>query len=144
MFGRQPRLPVDIAFNIPRSTTDTSIPKYIETLKSNQKQAYKLASAANQKAQQRQKQNYDLKARSAILQPGDRLLVKITSFDGKHKLADKWESQPYVVVEQPNVTIPVYTVKEEDSDRTKTIHRNLLLPIGHLDFNPSLPPKTCT
>ena len=141
MFGRQPRLPVDIAFNIPRSTTDTSIPKYIETLKSNLKQAYKLASAANQKAQQRQKQNYDLKARSAILQPGDRVLVKITSFDGKHKLADKWESQPYIVVEQPNVTIPVYTVKEEDSDRTKTIHRNLLLPIGHLDFNPSLPTK---
>ena len=68
-------------------------------------------------------------------------MVKITSFDRKHKLADKWESQPYIVVEQPNVTLPVYTVKEEDSDRTKTIHRNLLLPIGHLDFIPSLPTK---
>ena len=67
--------------------------------------------------------------------------VKIISFDGKHKLADKWESQPYIVVEQTNVTIPVYTVKKEDSDRSKTIHRNLQLPIGHLDFNPSLPTK---
>ena len=51
MFGRQPILPVDIAFNIPRSITDTSIPNYVENLKSNLKQAYELASAANRKAQ---------------------------------------------------------------------------------------------
>ena len=86
MFGRQPKLPVDIGFNIPRSTIDTSIPKYVENLKNSLKEAYELASAANQKAQQRQKQNYDLKVRSAILQPGDRVLVKITFFDGKHTI----------------------------------------------------------
>ena len=50
MFGRQPRLPVDIAFNIQRSTTDTFIPKYVENVKkkNNLKQAYELISTANQ------------------------------------------------------------------------------------------------
>ncbi|XP_061186930.1 uncharacterized protein LOC133195066 [Saccostrea echinata] len=139
MFGRQPRLPKDIAFNIPTSSSEIPIPKYVESLKSKLKEAYQLATAANQRAQERQKRNYDLKVRSAILEKGDRVLVKITSFDGKHKLADKWESTPYIIVDQPNSTIPVYIVKEEGSNRQRTIHRNLLLPIGYLDFQPTEP-----
>jgi hypothetical protein len=126
MFGRQPRLPVDIAFNIPGS--ETSIPKYVENLRSSLSQAYELATKENRKAQVRQKHNYDLKVRSAVLHCGDRVLVKITTF--------KWESSPYIVILQPNSSIPVYIVKEEWSERRKTVHRNLLLPIGHLDFNP--------
>lgn len=65
---------------------------------------------------------------------GNRVLVKRTSFDGKHKLSNKWESEPYIIVDQPNKFIPVFTVKEEEYGRKKNIHRNLLLPIGHLDF----------
>ena len=135
MFGRQPRLPLDIAFNIPGSDSQTSIPKYVETLRSSLSQAYELATKANRKAQERQKHNYDLKVRSAVLHCGDRVLVKITAFDGKHKISDKWESTPYIVIAQPNSSIPVYIVKEEGSERRRTVHRNLLLPIGHLDFN---------
>ncbi|VDI53176.1 Hypothetical predicted protein [Mytilus galloprovincialis] len=64
---------------------------------------------------------------------GDRVLVKILAFDGKHKLADKWEEDPYQIVNQPNKEIPVYEVKKENgTGRKKTLHRNLLLPIGFL------------
>ncbi|VDI12112.1 Hypothetical predicted protein, partial [Mytilus galloprovincialis] len=97
------------------------------------KEAYELATKHSRIGKDRQKYNYNKKARSAILQTGDRVLVKILAFDGKHKLADKWEEDPYQIVNQPNKEIPVYEVKKENgTGRKKTLHRNLLLPIGFL------------
>jgi hypothetical protein len=37
--------------------------------------------------------------------------VKIVAFKEKHKLADKWEQEPYKVLGQPNPDIPVFTVR---------------------------------
>ena len=65
---------------------------------------------------------------------GDRVLVKIVAFEGKHKLSNKWEDEPYVVLRQPNPDIPVYVVRKESGEgRKRTLHRNLLLPIGFLN-----------
>jgi hypothetical protein len=62
--------------------------------------------------------------------------VKIVAYDGKHKIADRWESEPYTVLSQPNKDIPVYKVQREDkSGRTRTLHRNLLLPISFIPEN---------
>ena len=50
-------------------------------------------------------------------------------FSGKSKLSDKWEKDPYVVIEKPISDIPVYRVrKESGSGKVRTLHRNLLLP----------------
>ena len=76
---------------------------------------------------------YDIKVRGATIQKGDRVLVKQVAFDGKHKLADTWEKVPYVVVDQANSEIPVFTVTREDGEgRTRILHRNLLLPVGFI------------
>ena len=59
----------------------------------------------------------------------------------KHKIAVRWESDIYIVVDQPNPDVPVYVVKkEDDSGAKRTLHRNLLLPIGFLsgDHIPSV------
>ena len=100
--------------------------------------SYKLAVTSSTKAKERQKRYYDLKTRGAIIQPGDRVLVKIVAYEGKHKIKDKWEEEPYIVQSRPNQDIPVYIVRKENGEgRTRTLHRNLLLPIGHLDcFTP--------
>lgn len=61
-------------------------------------------------------------------------------FDGKHKLADKWEQEPYTVIAQPNEDIPVFTVRKENGEgRIRTLHRNLLLPVGFLNDSPPTP-----
>ena len=61
------------------------------------------------------------------------MLVRKLAFDGKHKLANKWEDDMYIVRDQPNPEIPVYVVQQEDgSGRKRTLHRNHLLPIGYL------------
>ena len=55
-------------------------------------------------------------------------------FDGRHKLSNKWEEDPYIVESQPNPDIPIYIVKKTNGEgRKRTLHRNLLLPIGHLN-----------
>jgi hypothetical protein len=36
--------------------------------------------------------------------------VRVLAFGGKHKLANKWEEEVYVVTKQPNPDVPVYTV----------------------------------
>lgn len=61
-----------------------------------------------------------------MLQPGDRVLVKVVAFDGRHKLANKCEEDPYNIVDQANREIIVYVVRKVDGKaKTKTLHRNI-------------------
>lgn len=132
-FGREPRLPVDLAFTLDNGTNDKpSYSEYVQELQKQLKEAFEIANKHADLARKKQKANYDLKARAAQLEVGDRVLVKILAHDGKHKLADKWADEIYVVTEQPNLNIPVYKVKREDGEGfVKTLHRNHLLHLGN-------------
>ena len=133
MFGREPRLPLDLAFGIDIGENHGSVSSYTRALKKRLKQSYELATSALRDSRLKQKEGYDLKVRGATIQPGDRVLVKILAFEGKHKLADRWEEDPYIVLEQRNPEIPVFVVQKESGEgRKRTLHRNLLLPIGTL------------
>ena len=134
MFGRQPRLAVDVVIGlVDEEVGQQSYTSYATKVRHGLKAAYELASNIAKRAQQRQKDNHDLKARAAILEVGDRVLVKWLAFQGKHKIADRWEDFPYIVLEQPNSEIPVYIVKREDrGGLQRTLHRKHLLPIGSL------------
>lgn len=73
---------------------------------------------------------------------GDRVLVRVVSFDGKHKIQDRWEDHPYIIINQPNNEIPVFKVRREDGQgRIRTLHRNLLLPIGTKLASPTPAPR---
>ena len=56
--------------------------------------------------------------------------MKIVAHKGRHKLQNKWEPEEYVVVEQPIAGTPVYRVQPVTGDNIRTLHRNLLLPLG--------------
>ena len=54
-----------------------------------------------------------------------------TPLIGKQKLADRWETDPYTVIERPDPTMPVYVVKRSSGlGSTRTLHRNMLLPLA--------------
>jgi transposase InsO family protein len=129
MFGRHPRLPVDIMFSLDRNASSKSHSAYVADLRQRLQEAYKKATEATDKARDRQKTNYDRRARAATLEPGDRVLVRVLAFGGKHKLANKWEEEVYVVTRQPNPDVPVYTVRKEldPTQRERTLFRNLCL-----------------
>ncbi|KAK3101184.1 hypothetical protein FSP39_001606 [Pinctada imbricata] len=138
MFGREPHLPIDITFGLDKEAENkSSMTKYVADMRDRLKKSYELASEAAKKSQSRQKKNYDLKSRGAVLEVGDKVLVKVVAFDGRHKLADKWEEEPYVIISQPNQGVPVFEVRRQDGQgRKRILHRNLLLPVGHLSqFN---------
>ena len=69
------------------------------------------------------------------LEIGDRVLVRRLAYDGKHKISDKFEEEIFIVTEQPRADIPVYKVEGETTGLMTTIHRNHLMPIGHMDRN---------
>ena len=50
---------------------------------------------------------------------------------GKHKIQNKWEDDEYIVVSQASSDIPVYIVQPISSGKQKTLHRNLLFPLGY-------------
>ena len=50
---------------------------------------------------------------------------------GKHKLADRWDRDSYVVIDMQDKNTPVYKVQKEfGKGSVKTLHRNMLLPFS--------------
>nr|XP_034334873.1 uncharacterized protein LOC117692026 [Crassostrea gigas] len=129
MFGWNPRLTIDAYLGLEDSQEKVrSRENYAQKLKKRLHYAYKMARGNIGRNSNRYKKNYDHGVRFEKLDIGDRVLVKMLVFSGKAKLSDKWERDPYVVVEQPVSNIPVYRVKNEVSGKIRTLHRNLLLP----------------
>lgn len=80
----------------------------------------------------RNKLRFDKQVTASDLSVGDRVLVRNVRLRGKHKLANRWEPDVYIVQKKAG-TLPVYTVKPETKDRPiRTLHCDLLLPCGYL------------
>ena len=91
--------------------------------------AHKKAKQVAGRQQARHKGLYDKRCKGAELDIGDLVLVRKTAWKGKHKIQDRWESDEYQVIWQPNPGIPVYNVESVAGGRTRVLHRNLLLPL---------------
>ena len=133
IFGRQPRLPVDLAFNLPiNDNVQRSHSQYVRDLRSQLEQSYQIATRQAQKSAVRNKARFDKHITASRLEVGDRVLVRNVRLRGKHKLADKWEPESYVVVKK-TPDLLVYTVRSDTKEGLlRTLHRDLLLPCGFL------------
>lgn len=136
MFGRQPRLPVDLAFGLPLKDGEfKSHSQYVQRLKSHLEESYKIATQNAAKTAARNKARFDSRVTASKLEAGDRVLVRAVRLRGKHKLADKWETDVYVVVKQAG-DLPVYTLRPENKEGPlRTLHRDLVLPCGSLPLD---------
>ena len=74
----------------------------MKDLKTRLRGAYEQAAKHTQKASLQRKTYYDKKVRAGTLSVGDRVLVRILAYEGKHKIADRWDDKAYVVDSQPN------------------------------------------
>ena len=92
--------------------------------------AYKKASKYSSEQAQKYKTSYDKSVKGPQLQVNDLVLVKIVAYKTRHKIQDKWESEEYIVLEQPIPGTPVYRVRPVTSTKVRTLHRNLSLPLG--------------
>ena len=132
MFGRQPRLPIDFKMGLPVDILGDSCSKtrYVQKLKQRLNFAYKKAKEMSQKQAQKYKSSYDKKVKGSQLKENDIVLVKRVAWKGRHKIQNKWEPSEYIVVEQPNLKVPLYKVKSLEDNKIRVLHRNMLLLLG--------------
>ncbi|CAC5391265.1 unnamed protein product [Mytilus coruscus] len=103
---------------------------YASQLEKRLQYAYKTAAKVAEKTSRRQKTRYDLKLKNSVLKKGDRVLLKNIHMKGRQC----WQTvgEPYIVVSQPDTNIPVFVIRleyDKSKSKTRTVHRNLLLPI---------------
>ena len=131
MFGRHPRLPIDYQLGISRDNlAQPSKFRSVNKLNERLHEAYAKAEALAQQGANRQKKLYDRSSKDVLLRPGDLVLVRIVKWTEGHKIQDKWVDKEYVVVSQPDPFLPVYRVRPISGGNVRTLHRNLLLPLG--------------
>ena len=140
LFGRSPRLPVDLMFGLSREDTRMNHAKYTEKWKVAMQDACDLARQNISKSEDHKKWQYDWKVRFSSLQPGDRVLVRnLSERGGPGNLRPDWEQEVHIIVEKRG-DLPVYEVTPEGwKGKSRILHRNLLLPC---DFLQSAPQRT--
>ena len=155
MFGRRPRLPIDLLFPTRRTqmltrTTD----EYVASLYDRLRKSLVIMQDCAIKEAQRQKWLYDRKVGAVELRPGDNILVQLDAFRGqRRKLKNRWGSNLHTVVTRMADGIPAYVVKNNCTGKKKVVHQAQLLlwladygkPVrcDHVDIS-DIPPGTVT
>ena len=129
MFGRRPRLPVDLLFpTVKRDENSQTTDEYITSLYDKLKSALASVWDTTLLEAQRQKRLYDRKAGALELHLGDKVLVKLDAFRGQwRKLKNWWGDALYTVVKCVVDRIPVYEVENDANKKRQVLHQARLL-----------------
>ena len=88
MFGRHPRLPIDLILGQTQENGLVTTSDYVSKLKERLTKAFEIAEANVTESHTGRKERYDKKVRGACLAEGDKVLVKRVGFKDTHKIAD--------------------------------------------------------
>lgn len=132
MFGRVPRLPVDLIFETVLDNPDVvNYDSYVQALRRDMKEAMHVAQASAMKQLKRHADLYNRRVRGGPIDVGDRVLLANKGARGKRKLADLWEDTTYTVVGL-NKDSHTYRIQHSRTGVVKTVHRNLIMPVNFL------------
>ena len=136
LFGRTPRLPIDLVFNLNEDCAQRDYNTYVQTWK-NMQEAYQIAQQNANKTAERGKEYYNKRVSGGVLQPGDRVLVRnLSERGGPGKLRSHWEHVIHVVEERIRIQSPAYKVRPESGGgRIRVLYRNLILPCDALELD---------
>ena len=98
-----------------------TVPTYVEEVRKHSKEAYTEAQHESNCKADRQKWYYDRAIWTMQLMPGDVMLMKADTFQGKRKVKDQWSEAEYVVVHQVADDMPTYEVWD-DGRNIKIVH----------------------
>ena len=138
LFGRLPRLPLDIEYDVTisrKKVLEKKYPKYVKDMEERLHHAYNRAQEYIERESSRQKEYYDKNYKCSELKAGDLVLVRVKAFGTDHKIADKWEDDIYRVVFQVRNT-PAYQVQNTRNMQCRVVHRNYIFPLRLRKINP--------
>ena len=105
MFGRRPRLLVDLVFPTigsneapTREASARNVDVYIASVRDQLRSALWEAQAQSTAEACQQKQYYDRKIGAMNLKPGNLVLVKADAWKGKRKIKDRWDEETWEVL----------------------------------------------
>ena len=129
MFGRRPRLPIDLLFPMCRTQILThTIDEYVASLYDRLRDSLAITWDCAIKEAQRQKRLYDRKVGALELRPGDHVLVHLDAFRGqRRKLKNRWGDDLHMVVTRVVDRIPAYIVKNNRTGKKKVVNQAQLL-----------------
>ena len=105
---------------------------YAAKLEHRLKWAYEAAQKYIDKETTRYKKYYDKNFHCATLRDGDLVLIRVNKFGTDHKIADKWEQDPWEVLSQRDDS-PLLTIKNVTTNEIRELHRNMLFPLRLVD-----------
>ncbi|KAG1952355.1 interleukin-1 receptor accessory protein-like 1-A [Pimephales promelas] len=135
MFGRVPRLPVDLMFqSVLRDESICDYSDYVQSLVGDLQSAMALAQKNSTAEQKHQSDQYNKRVKGLPLSVGDHVLVANKGCRGKRKLADKWEPTMYsVVASKPSLHI--YKIRDRSGHEKVLFVMMIVLLLG---FRPIL------
>ena len=137
MFGREPRLPIDLILDNPESPVPKNHTDYLKQWEKSMSKAYKIAAKNTEQQKGKDRDRCNSRATLGKLKPGDQVLMRnLSQRGGPGKLRSYWEPDVHVVVEVKGETGLVYAIRSEKdkSGKVRVVHRNHLLSCSSLPF----------
>ena len=132
MDGRRPLISIYVEYGVTLPEISDKIQKnFILKLEAQLKWAFKTAKEHDEKEMARHKHYHDCKMHCIRLEVGDQVSVCIKTFSTVHKIADKWENDPYIVEEhmRGKPVCKVKPVQNVAGTKSRILHRNMLYPL---------------
>ena len=127
MFGREPKIPIDIELNLPSTREEVSPSTYVERLKHKLEWAFQKAQGNIQRDMISRKKYHDKSVRCHKLEVGDLVLLRDKKPGSNYKIADQWVEGIFEVVSQKESS-PVFKIKQLEMGIEHVIHRNMIHP----------------
>ena len=132
IYGRQPRLPLDIEYGVALPGSYMDCKSYADKLKHRLQWAYQAAQKCIDKETTRYKKYYDKNYKCAVLREGGLVLVRINVRGTDHKIADKWEQASCEVIGMKPDS-PTIIIRNTSMGEVRELHRNMLYPLRMVD-----------
>ena len=127
MFGREPKIPIDIELNLPSTREEVSPSTYVERLKHKLEWAFQKAQENIQCDMISRKKYHDKSVCCHKLEVGDLVLLRDKKPGSNYKIADQWVEGIFEVVSQKESN-PVFKIGQLETGVEHVIHRNMIHP----------------
>jgi hypothetical protein len=120
MFGREPKLPIDILLEA--LDGDENEESWISQHQTRLQEAFELTREKLKKSASQRKVIYDRKAQDDLIEVGQHVYLRNRSVKGRNKIQDKWNPELYKIIKRQGNT---YEVEHADgSGQSKVVNRS--------------------